>query len=62
MQRTSIMTESGPGEDEIANKWPLHWMIWNNDHKGLNRLLEQKVVSDKLIMYIVSHVCHMILV
>ena len=56
------MTESGPGEDEIANKWPLHWMIWNNDHKGLKRLLEQKVVSDKLIMYIVSHVCHMILV
>lgn len=37
------MTESGPGEDEIASKWPLHWMIWNNDHKGLNRLLEQKV-------------------
>ncbi len=36
---------SGPNEDEIASKWPLHWMVWNKDHKALNRLLEQKVVS-----------------
>lgn len=26
-------------EDEIRVKWPLHWLVWTNDHKALERLL-----------------------
>lgn len=22
-------------DTEIAKKWPLHWMVWNNDVAGL---------------------------
>ena len=42
---TIVTIMSGPDEDEIARKWPLHWVVWNNDHRALNRLLEQQVVS-----------------
>lgn len=29
-------------EDEIQNRWPLHWLVWRDDHKALKRLLEDK--------------------
>ena len=38
-------------EDDIANKWPLHWLVWNKDSKALNRLLEQKVVRRHCDVY-----------
>ena len=34
-------------EEQISREWPLHWLVWNDDHTGLNRLLEQKVVSKR---------------
>lgn len=30
-----------PSEDEIRSKWPLHWLVWKDDHKALKRLLAE---------------------
>jgi ankyrin repeat protein len=30
-------------EDDISSQWPLHWLVWNDDHMALNRLLDLKV-------------------
>jgi len=27
-------------EDEIKKRWPLHWMVWNDDPKALERTLK----------------------
>lgn len=33
---------------EIARKWPLHWMVWNNDIVALSGALkEARNVSNK---------------
>lgn len=29
-------------EDEISAKWPLHWLVWRDDHKALKRLLRDE--------------------
>lgn len=31
-------------EDEVRSKWPLHWLVWNDDSVALNRLLAEKEV------------------
>ena len=31
-------------EEEIRRRWPLHWLIWNDDHEALERLLQEKEV------------------
>ena len=31
-------------EDEIRSKWPLHWLVWNDDGVALNRILGEKEV------------------
>ena len=36
-------------EEEIKSKWPLHWLIWNDDSKALNRLLGEKQVRAQLV-------------
>lgn len=32
---------SGPSEEEIQSKWPLHWMVWKDNHTALKRLLRE---------------------
>ncbi len=27
-------------EDEIRKKWPLHWMVWEDNHVALERTLK----------------------
>lgn len=39
-------------EDEIYSKWPLHWLVWKDDHKALKRLLrdaENEVSSSSVL-------------
>lgn len=31
----------GPSEDQIRSSWPLHWMVWRDDHVALKRLLRE---------------------
>jgi len=38
---------------EIARKWPLHWMVWNNDVAGLVLALKSaRNVRDRLVLSI----------
>ena len=27
-------------EEEVKKKWPLHWMVWNDDPKALERTVK----------------------
>ena len=27
-------------EENIRGMWPLHWLVWTDNHKGLKRRLE----------------------
>lgn len=39
-----IQCSSRMNEDDVRSQWPLHWLIWNDDSKSLNRLLREKEV------------------
>lgn len=41
----AMSATGGLSEDDVRQKWPLHWMVWNNDHKAL----ETKLKSDQLV-------------
>ena len=28
-------------EDQIKSRWPLHWLVWRDDHVALKRLLRE---------------------
>ncbi|XP_019853015.1 PREDICTED: ankyrin repeat domain-containing protein 13B-like [Amphimedon queenslandica] len=43
------VSPSPPSEDQISKEWPLHWLVWNNEHKGLHRLLEQKLYDKEQV-------------
>ena len=44
-----------PCEDDIRQKWPLHWMVWNDDHKALDRILKCEQPVCELLLRNVSH-------
>ncbi len=35
----------GVSEEEIKKRWPLHWLVWNDEHRSLDRLLGEKEVA-----------------
>jgi hypothetical protein len=34
-----------PSIDFIKSEYPLHWLVWNNEYKELDKELSKKVVS-----------------
>jgi hypothetical protein len=34
-----------PSIDFIKSEYPLHWLVWNNEYKELEKELSKKVVS-----------------
>ena len=42
-------------DTEIERKWPLHWMVWNNDLAGLVLALKvARNVSRTVVVYCVD--------
>ena len=44
---SAVIMSATTSEDEIRSKWTLHWLVWNDDHKALDRLLKEKEVDMK---------------
>lgn len=38
-----------PSEAEIQSKWPLHWMVWKDDHTALKRLLKEEAQVGSMV-------------
>jgi hypothetical protein len=41
-----------PSIDFIKSEYPLHWLVWNNEYKELDKELSKKVVSIKCQRYL----------
>lgn len=43
--------------DKIKAEYPLHWSVWNDDHKNLQDQLKTGQVSQTELIYLFVYIC-----